>query len=69
VRRRLGHDYRGGRRLLVTTTLGRTLTGGAGPLIVIRSTLVLFDVIEPGSALDIVVVPEIIWEAGLGFYP
>jgi Domain of unknown function (DUF4386) len=41
----------------------------AGPLIVIRSTLVLFDVVDPGSALDIVVVPEIIWEAGLGFYP
>ena len=41
----------------------------AGPLIVIRSTLVLFDVVDPGSALDVVVVPEIIWEAGLGFYP
>jgi hypothetical protein len=41
----------------------------AGPLVVIRSTLVLFDVVDPGSALDIVVVPEIIWEAGLGFYP
>ena len=33
------------------------------------STLVLFDVVDPGSALDVVVVPEIIWEAGLGFYP
>ena len=41
----------------------------AGPLLVIRSTLVLFDVVDPGSALDVVVVPEIIWEAGLGFYP
>ena len=41
----------------------------AGPLILIRSTLVLFDVVDPGSALDIVVVPEIIWEAGLGLYP
>jgi hypothetical protein len=40
-----------------------------GPLILIRSILVLFDVVDPGTALDVVVVPEILWEAALGFYP
>ena len=39
-----------------------------GPLVVIRATLILFDVVEPGDATDILVLPEILWEAALGFY-
>jgi hypothetical protein len=41
----------------------------AGPLILVRATLILFDVVDPGDATDVLAVPEIIWEAGLGFYP
>jgi hypothetical protein len=41
----------------------------AGPLILIRATLILFDVVEPGDATDVLAVPEILWEAALGFYP
>jgi hypothetical protein len=41
----------------------------AGPLILIRATLILFDVVDPGDATDLLGVPEFIWEAGLGFYP
>lgn len=40
-----------------------------GPLVLIRATLILFDVVGPGDATDILVAPEIIWEAGLGLYP
>jgi hypothetical protein len=40
-----------------------------GSLILIRATLILFDVVEPGDATDILAAPEIIWEAGLGLYP
>ena len=40
-----------------------------GPLILIRATLILFDVVEPGDATDVLAVPEILWEAALGFYP
>lgn len=39
-----------------------------GPLILIRATLILFDVVEPGDATDVLAVPEILWEAGLGLY-
>ena len=41
----------------------------AGPLLLIRATLILFDVVDAGDATDILVVPEIVWEAALGFYP
>jgi hypothetical protein len=41
----------------------------AGPLILIRATLILFDVVDPGDPTDVLAVPEIVWEAGLGFYP
>src|SRR3954451_6317094 len=41
----------------------------AGPLVLIRATLILFDVVEPGDATDVLAVPEILWEAALGFYP
>ena len=40
-----------------------------GPLVLIRAILILFDVVEPGDATDVLVVPEILWEASLGFYP
>lgn len=40
-----------------------------GPLVVIRSILILFGVVEPGDPTDVLVVPEILWEASLGFYP
>jgi hypothetical protein len=40
-----------------------------GPLILIRATLILFDVVEPGDATDVLAVPEILWEAALGLYP
>ena len=40
-----------------------------GPLVLIRATLILFDVVEPGDATDILVAPEILWEASLGLYP
>lgn len=39
-----------------------------GPLILVRATLILFDVVEPGAATDALVVPEILWEASLGLY-
>jgi Domain of unknown function (DUF4386) len=41
----------------------------AGPLILIRATLILFDVVDPGDVTDLLGVPEFIWEAALGFYP
>jgi Domain of unknown function (DUF4386) len=41
----------------------------AGPLILIRATLILFDVVGTGGAVSALAVPEIIWEAALGFYP
>ena len=41
----------------------------AGPLVLIRSTLILFDVVGPGDVTDVLVAPEILWEASLGFYP
>lgn len=40
-----------------------------GPLVLIRSILILFGVVEPGDATDILVAPEILWEAALGVYP
>ena len=40
-----------------------------GPLVLIRSTLILFDVVDPGDATDVLVVPEILWELSLGLYP
>src|SRR4051794_16866307 len=40
-----------------------------GPLVLIRATLILFDVVDPGDAAGVLVVPEILWEAALGFYP
>jgi len=40
-----------------------------GPLIIISGTLVLFDVIEPGSGAQIIAtVPEFFWELSLGIY-
>ncbi len=39
-----------------------------GPLVLIRATLILFGVVEPGGAVDILVAPEILWEASLGLY-
>ncbi len=41
----------------------------AGPLVLIRATLILFGVVEPGGAIDVLVAPEILWEASLGLYP
>jgi hypothetical protein len=40
-----------------------------GPLILITATLILFDVVDPGDATDVLVVPEILWEVALGLYP
>jgi uncharacterized protein DUF4386 len=40
-----------------------------GPLVLIRAILILFDAVEPGDVTDILVVPEILWEAALGLYP
>src|SRR3954454_6867195 len=40
-----------------------------GPLVLIRAILILFDVVDPGDAAGVLVVPEILWEASLGFYP
>src|SRR3954451_13708315 len=40
-----------------------------GPLILIRATLILFDVVEPGDATDVLAVPQILWELSLGLYP
>lgn len=40
-----------------------------GPLILVRATLILFDVVEPGDATDILAAPEILWETALGLYP
>jgi hypothetical protein len=40
-----------------------------GPLIIISGTLVLFDVIEPGSGAQIIAtIPEFFWELSLGIY-
>jgi hypothetical protein len=41
----------------------------AGPLVLIRSTLILFDVVQPGSPVGVLVLPEIVWEGALGLYP
>jgi hypothetical protein len=41
----------------------------AGPLILIRATLVLFDVVDPGDPTDVLAVPEFIWEAAPGLLP
>lgn len=41
----------------------------AGPLVLVRATLILFDVVDPGDITDVLVAPEIVWEAGLGLYP
>ena len=40
-----------------------------GPLVLIRATLILFDVVDPGDPTDILAAPEILWELSLGFYP
>jgi len=40
-----------------------------GPLIILSGTLVLFDVIEPGSSAQaIATIPEFFWELSLGVY-
>jgi hypothetical protein len=40
-----------------------------GPLIILSGTLVLFDVIEPGSGAQVIAtVPEFFWELALGIY-
>jgi hypothetical protein len=40
-----------------------------GPLIILSGTLVLFDVIEPGSGAQVVATaPEFVWELSLGIY-
>ncbi len=40
-----------------------------GPLIILSGTLVLFNVIEPGSAAQaIATIPEFFWELSLGIY-
>jgi hypothetical protein len=49
------------RRLAVLGLIG-------GPLILIRATLILFGVVEPGDATDVLAAPEILWEAALGVY-
>ena len=40
-----------------------------GPLILIRATLIMFDVVDHGDPTDILAVPEILWELSLGLYP
>jgi Domain of unknown function (DUF4386) len=40
-----------------------------GPLIIISGTAVLFDVIQPGSAAQVIAtIPEFVWELSLGIY-
>ena len=40
-----------------------------GPLIILSGTLVLFNVIEPGSAAQVIAtIPEFFWELSLGIY-
>jgi hypothetical protein len=40
-----------------------------GPLIILSGTLVLFNVIEPGSSAQaIATIPEFFWELSLGIY-
>jgi hypothetical protein len=39
-----------------------------GPLVLIRAILILFDVVDPGAAIAVLVLPEILWEAALGLY-
>jgi Domain of unknown function (DUF4386) len=40
-----------------------------GPLIILSGTLVLFDVIEPGSGAQVIATaPEFVWELSLGIY-
>jgi hypothetical protein len=41
----------------------------AGPLLLIRAVLILFDVVDPGDLTAVLALPEIVWEAALGFYP
>ena len=41
----------------------------AGPLLLIRATLILFGVVDHGDPTDVLAVPEIVWELGLGVYP
>ena len=41
----------------------------AGPLVLIRSILILFDVVGTSSPIQVIVAPEIVWEGALGFYP
>lgn len=40
-----------------------------GPLVLVRAVLILFDVVDPGDGIAVLVVPEILWEAALGLYP
>ena len=40
-----------------------------GPLILVRATLILFDVVEPGDPTDVLAIPEILWEVALSIYP
>ncbi len=40
-----------------------------GPLLLIRATLISFDVVDHGDLTDILVLPEILWELALGLYP
>ena len=40
-----------------------------GPLIILSGTLVLFNVIEPGSPAQVIAtIPEFFWELSLGIY-
>jgi hypothetical protein len=40
-----------------------------GPLIILSGTLVLFNVIEPGSSAQVIAtIPEFLWELSLGIY-
>ena len=40
-----------------------------GPLIILSGTLVLFNVIEPGSGVQVIAtIPEFFWELSLGIY-
>jgi len=57
--------YRSGlvpRRMAVLGLIG-------GPLIIASGTAVLFDVIQPGSAAQVIAtIPEFVWELSLGIY-
>jgi hypothetical protein len=45
--------------------MGRTIRARPrrGPPVVIGATLILFDVVPPGEVTDVLVAPEILWEA------